>query len=302
MRRFLAVGFFFTLIYCAPMLWAQDQGGAAQDQGQDAAKKAADQQGMDEATTKAFETFVKDAGELIQAVQADRSLVEANMEKLHKMSQEFMANVKPFRIDHFHLMNSVASVLQSNGQYERAKSLLAEIKTASESYSDKEIAGQMASMIDSSLKKLNIMGSSMEIAGKTVGGEDFNLEQYKGKVVLVDFWATWCDPCIAELPNVKENYKKYHDQGLEIVGVSLDEAKSQADVAKFLTDNDMPWVNLFSTDEAATGWQHPLATKYGINSIPATFLIDREGKVIAMDVRGESLGGKLAELFPEAGK
>jgi len=126
-----------------------------------------------------------------------------------------------------------------------------------------------------------------DFAEKDLAGQPLSLGAHKGKIVLVDFWATWCNPCVNELPNVLAAYKKYHDRGFEIVGVSLDE--DQAKLAAFLKDRGMTWAQFFD----GQGWQNKLAVKYGIESIPATFLLDGDGIIIAQDLRGEALGAEL---------
>ncbi len=109
-------------------------------------------------------------------------------------------------------------------------------------------------------------------------------------MILLDFWATWCGPCIAELPNVKTAYEKYHDKGFEIIGISLDTDKGR--LKEFIKEREMPWPQYFD----GKGWDNKLADEYGIRSIPAVFLV-KDNEVIATGVRGELLEEKLAELL-----
>ncbi len=129
------------------------------------------------------------------------------------------------------------------------------------------------------------MGQTLEIDGPTIDGFPFDWASYRGRVVLVDFWATWCGPCREELPNVKRCYEKYHDRGFDVVGISLDQDLDT--LKEFLASEQIPWVNLF--DATSHGWDNPIAARYGIKSIPAPILVDREGKVVSTTAHGPDL-------------
>ncbi|MEW6157978.1 MAG: TlpA disulfide reductase family protein, partial [Verrucomicrobiota bacterium] len=122
-------------------------------------------------------------------------------------------------------------------------------------------------------------------------GKPLSIANYKGKVVLIDFWATWCGPCVQELPNVLKAYEKYHNKGFDIIGISLD--KDKAALTSFIEKRSMPWKQYFD----GKGWENKLAQQYGINSIPATYLLDGEGKIVAKDLRGDSLSQELDRLL-----
>lgn len=123
-----------------------------------------------------------------------------------------------------------------------------------------------------------------DFAEKDLSGQPLSVGALKGKVVLVDFWATWCGPCRAELPNVIETYKKHHAEGFEIIGVSLDSDRAKLD--EFLTKADgMTWPQYFD----GQGWGNKLAGKYGVESIPFAVLVGPDGKIIGKELRGEEL-------------
>ncbi len=154
---------------------------------------------------------------------------------------------------------------------------------------------QMGESFAGTLRRLSLPGSPMEIEGTLLDGTAFDQKSLAGKVVLVDFWATWCGPCVAEIPNMIDQYEKYHDKGFEIVGISLDE--DRAAVEGFVKEAKIPWPILF----AGKGWGDPVASFYGITGIPQLILIGRDGNVITLNARGEALAKELATLFKDAG-
>ena len=164
--------------------------------------------------------------------------------------------------------------------------------------SSNEQIRKMGESFAGTLRRLSLPGHPMEISGTLLNGKPFDQKTLAGKVVLVDFWATWCGPCVAEIPNVLEQYEKYHKDGFEVVGISLDQEREALE--KFVTEQKLPWPILFE-EPKGDGWQHPLATFYGISGIPTVVLIGRDGKVITLDARGEKLGERLDAIFKKAG-
>jgi len=123
-----------------------------------------------------------------------------------------------------------------------------------------------------------------------VDGRHVDLASLRGKVVLIDFWATWCGPCVGEVPHVVEAYKKYQGQGFEIVGISLDQDKDA--LTAFTHDHGMTWPQYFD----GKGWKNDISSGFGINSIPAMWLVDKHGMLATMNGR-DDLAGQVAKLL-----
>ncbi len=124
-----------------------------------------------------------------------------------------------------------------------------------------------------------------DFKAKDLNGKSVSLKTYKGKVLLLDFWATWCGPCLAELPKLRKVYEKYKDQGFDILGISLDGDLTREQFIAFVKKEGMNWRHIY--DEQ--GGKTPLAKQYGVKAIPFTLLIGRDGRIVAVNPRGEKL-------------
>lgn len=173
------------------------------------------------------------------------------------------------------------------GDRDGAKTLVSQVKKDLAAHA---MAAQIGQFLDQITAQINAPGGGdvLEIAFTDLNGHKVDLATMKGKVVLIDFWATWCGPCVAELPNVLEAYKKHHDQGFEIIGISLDE--DEAALKSFIKENNMPWPQYFD----GKGWKNDIAQKYSVTSIPATYLIGKDGKVVGSNLRGAQLAAEVA--------
>ena len=169
-----------------------------------------------------------------------------------------------------------------SNQRDKAKAFITRVKA---DLADHPQSAQVSQFLDQVGGGLYLpgVGDEMKIAFTDLNGKEIDLEKMKDKVILVDFWATWCGPCIAEMPNVTAAYETYKDKGFEVVGISLDEDK--AAVVKFIADNKMPWPQFVD----GKGWENELAQRFGIRSIPATFLVGKGGRIVASNLRGPDL-------------
>lgn len=157
----------------------------------------------------------------------------------------------------------------------------------------KSFFGTKMSEMISSMSKTSIGVVAPDFTQNDPTGNPVSLSSLRGQYVLVDFWASWCQPCRQENPNIVSAFNTYKDKGFTILGVSLDQDSTAW--KKAIADDKLTWNHVSDLKY----WDNAAAKTYGIRSIPASFLLDKEGKIIAKDLRGEALAAKLAELMPE---
>jgi thiol-disulfide isomerase/thioredoxin len=235
-----------------------------------------------EAFDAAFQLGGMRAG-MQQFDQAEKYLVEF-IKKVDSSEHEKLAYA------HYYL----AETYKASGKYDVAE---AEYKLVVRDFADvNPRLTQVAQMQLDGLqteRKLAIGSEPVAFDVKSIKGERLSPAAYKGKVLLIDFWATWCGPCIQEMPNVKSMYSKYHQKGFEIVGISLDQQREKLD--RYLESQGIEWPQYFD----GKWWNNDVAVSYGVKSIPTTILVDRKGKIRFKSLRGKQLEAAVEQLLAE---
>lgn len=224
--------------------------------------------------------------ELRTGLPADRAKLVADIKTYLSNNQE----PSPYAMM---AATQTASGLEYGGQPELAAEVYRDFGAILSRSKNPQLA-KTGEKMEGAARRMALLGNTMEVNGTELDGSKFDWAKYRGKVVLVDFWATWCGPCRAELPNLKKNYDLYHEKGFEVVGISLD--NDRAALEKFLEAEQNPWITLYDGP-----WNdNTVATYYGIMGITTVILVDKEGKVVSTRARGPELGKQLAALLGPA--
>lgn len=196
------------------------------------------------------------------------------------------------------IKNNPASYISLNSllQFADDPTMAAQVASLFEGLSAELKATKLGTMLAAKFegeKKTAIGAMAIDFTQNDQNGKPIKLSDFKGKYVLIDFWASWCGPCRNENPNVVAAYQKYKDKNFTVLGVSLDKPDAKDAWLKAISDDKLTWTQVSDLKY----WQNEVAVKYGIQSIPANFLIDPTGKIIAKGLREEALHAKLDELL-----
>ena len=238
---------------------------------------------ISEGTQQAREALSQGDTATISSIKLERDEIIEN-DKLYKISvakEHKTSLVAVLALTDLTNLKTISSIEAKEMFDELSK----EVKTSS--------LGKNLSKMLSARSATDIGAKAPDFSGPTPTGETLSLNDALGKVTILDFWASWCKPCRIENPNVVKVYEKYHDKGLNIVGISLDKSTQKERWLKAIEDDNLMWQHVSNLQF----WQEPIAQQYGVRSIPATFILDEYGVIIAKNLRGKDLEDKMAELL-----
>jgi thiol-disulfide isomerase/thioredoxin len=244
-----------------------------------------------------------DAQSLLEDVIVGEKDAEA---KLVEKFKETLAKMHPSG-DVAKWVQEVAFLLELTGHSQASLTIYDELKALFEkdldqrTEAEQELAKKIVQAVDNAHLRASLLGQTLTLEGMKRDGTPFDWSAYQGKVVLVDFWATWCEPCLKELPNIMRNYEDFHERGFDVVGVSMDTEGDN--LTRFFETQDLPWAVvtdstvLDGTADKERWADLPMAKKFGVDGIPFLVLVGKDGKVDSLHVQGPKLRSRLIELL-----
>lgn len=231
------------------------------------------------------------------AVNEAVSSPEQSAQVLQRALTLHLASAPPSQWFVVWLMQNTTGI-EYSGQVDKAGVMIAAIDESKDWVKNEELRKNADTIVSGYKLRINSIGKSLDFSGLVSypDSKPFDPDSLKGKFVVVDFWASWCGPCRAEFPHLREFYTKYKDRGLEIVGINLDESPEA--MQQVFDAETIPWIHLRSNDNSAIGFKTPLAVELGVTAIPFVLFLNQDGKVLAIHTRGTLLAKRLEELFP----
>lgn len=234
--------------------------------------------------------------------KGDQAAMQSMMEEMNKIQEKYVDQNKKFiatnKDSYVSLLLLMQLAMSDALTPDEIKNYFNDFDTSiKESKKGKEFSDNLKKMDEAQkeneakLQKVAVGQKAPDFTANTPEGKPASLHQNLGKVTIIDFWASWCGPCRQENPNVVALYNKYKDQGLKIIGVSLD--KEQDKWVKAIADDKLTWLQVSNLKF----WEDPIAREYAVEAIPATFILDANGTIVAKDLKGAALDAKIAELL-----